>query len=143
MAATLLSLLLTLYPTMNHRACVVRRSAEIAAAVEYAYAEHGVPRAVVLAVAFHESHMGCDAASGGCWGVRHGRVPGTPDDAARALASSRVVCGSWRGAVGRFVSGLCRPWQPEHRAYVARVMSLAARLENSASAGALADAPVR
>jgi len=136
MAAFLLTVLLGLFPHHRYPACVARRAPQIAAHAESAYADHGVPPAVMLVVGLYESHWGCHPASGGCWGapvdVRHRFTAGTPGHAARALARSYAVCGTWRGAVSRFRSGLCRPWQVAHRAYVRNVMALVARLEKAA-----------
>lgn len=79
------------------------------------------------------------------WGApsssRDRHTPGTPDDAARALATGYAVCGSWRGAITRFRSGLCNAnWlnRPELRIevtrYVDRVTRLSQRLEAYATA---------
>lgn len=112
-----------------------RHDAIVAAAVD-AYAAHGVAPAVLLVTAFLETHIGTDDNEGNGWGapasVRARHVAGTSDHAARALARSFAVCGSWTGAVGRFRSGLCRPWQAAHRAYVRTAMGLVVRVHGGA-----------
>jgi hypothetical protein len=111
-AAALLAALLALYPGPRSRDIELRldRLSETARLAADAY---GVPYAVLISVAFRESHLGLDRASGGCWGApkdrRHRNVAGTAGDAARALRRSYEVCGTWRGAISRFRIGLCRP----------------------------------
>ncbi len=104
-----------------------RRADEIAALANAASTAHHVPVGLLLATGWMESHLGCAAGSGGNWGaprdIRHRNIAGTPDHAARALARSYVVCGSWSRAVGRFRSGLCAA--PHNRDYVATTLSLA------------------
>lgn len=128
-----LAALLALFPHFPTRPCVVQRTHAITTALVEGERAHGVPPALLAAVAFHETHLGCDAGEGGNWGAptdrRHRHTAGTPLDAARALARSYAVCGDWAGAVGRFRSGLCRPFNPAHRAYVRSVLRLRARLE--------------
>jgi hypothetical protein len=132
-AQAVLATLLGMLPHLRHARCVEAHRADIVARADAAHETHGVPPAVLLVVGLLESHWGCNPRSGGCWGApasrRHRFVAGTSDHAAAALARSYRVCGTWRGAVGRFRSGLCRPWQAEHRAYVAQAMGLVARLE--------------
>jgi hypothetical protein len=132
LARALLAALLTIFPHAPARACLVARTDALAAALASAEASRGVPAGLMLAVAFRETWVGCHPHEGGNWGAprpganRH--LAGTPDDAARAMARSYAVCGSWAGAVGRYRSGLCAPWNPVHRAYVAATLRLAARL---------------
>lgn len=135
MTQLLLTALLAMFPHLRHASCVHARAATIAAEVEHAERAYGVPPAVMLVVGLYESHWGCAPGSGGCWGAPVSRarrnVAGTPGHAARALARSFAVCGSWRGAVARFRSGLCTARQPTHRQYVRSVAALVARIDPS------------
>jgi hypothetical protein len=139
-AARLLAALLGMLGHSRHTPCIERHRDAIAERAAAAETAHGVPPAVLLVVGLLESHWGCHPASGGCWGApvdrRHRLTAGTPDHAARALARSRAVCGSWAGAIARFRSGLCAPWQPAHRAYVATALRLVARAHARAGAPA-------
>lgn len=121
------ALLLALYPRAPYRACLERRAPAIASQVA---AAHGVPPSLLVAVGWHESHLGCAPRSGGCWGApvsrsRRGTAGGV-SEAASSLATGYRVCGTWAGAVARFRGGQCAPGA--HAAYVARVLALAARL---------------
>lgn len=128
--ALLFALLALHRPPQPHRGCIERTQAAIVAAGVEAESI-GVPASVFFAVARRESHFAC-APGERSWGApapqsrthavdwRH--RAGTPMDAARALRRSFEACGDWRAAVSRFRSGLCRAWQPGHRAYVASVM---------------------
>jgi hypothetical protein len=123
--AVILAVLLALHrPPQPHRTCIEAHRAQIEAAGAEAESI-GVPAAILFAVARRESHFAC-APGERSWGApvdrRHRHTAGGPMHAARALARSFAVCGTWRGAVGRFRSGLCDPWQPMHRSYVASVM---------------------
>ena len=129
--AAILAALLALYPRSPARACVTARRPAILDALERAHRAHpDVPLGLLVAVGWHESHLGCARASGGCWGSpvdRHHRgTAGTPTDAARDLSSALRACGTTEGAIARFRGGSCRPGR--HTAYVARVAALAARL---------------
>jgi len=123
---------LAMFPHFRYGTCIETRRAQIVAHAADASREAGVPPGVLLVVGFLESSWGCHPASGGSWGApidpRHRLVAGTAYHATRALARSYAVCGSWRGAIGRFRSGICRPWQANHRAYVARAIALIERL---------------
>lgn len=104
--------LMAMFSHSPARACLTARQDQIVTQAADAQASRGVPVGVLLAVGFMESHLGCDRASGGCWGApispMRRRTAGTPDHAARALATSFRICGSWRGAISRFRCGLCR-----------------------------------
>lgn len=139
MTQHLASILLATYLAFFHhvsppsvRACIDRNADAIAARLTLGERIEGVPAGVMLVVAFRESHIGCDAGEGGNWGAPASRTrrhdPGTPMQAVAALGWSYDVCGDWLGAVARFHSGLCRPWQPRHRAYVAAVRAHVLRL---------------
>ncbi len=121
--AAILAALLSLYPRSPAAQCLD--------ALDAAHRAHPeVPTALLAAVGWHESHLGCARASGGCWGSPrdrdHRHTAGTPTDAARDLAHALRACGSVGGAIARFRGGSCRPGP--HTAYVARVAALAARL---------------
>lgn len=111
-------------PDTHPRACIEATRAAIEAAAIAGQSELEVPPAVLLAVGRRETHFGCNGESD--WGAPASRTArhtaGTPRDAARVLSESFAVCHSWRGAIGRFRSGLCDPWQTAHRNYVAGVM---------------------
>ena len=129
--AAILAALLSLYPRSPAAQCLHARRGAILDALVAAHRAHPeVPTALLAAVGWHESHLGCARASGGCWGSPrdrdHRHTAGTPTDAARDLAHALRACGSTVGAIARFRGGSCRPGP--HTAYVARVAALAARL---------------
>lgn len=132
MPHVLIALLINLIPHSPYLACIRANEAAIASTLAKSEHDYGVPPSVLLVVGLLESHLGCNPRSGGCWGapidMQHRNVAGTPLHAARALASSYRVCGTWRGAIGRFRSGLCRPTQHAHTQYVARAMTWIERL---------------
>lgn len=131
----ILAALLSLYPRSPARACLGARRPAIVAALDAAHRAHpDVPLGLLVAVGWHESHLGCARASGGCWGSpvdrRHRHTAGSPTDAARDLSHALRACGTVPGAIARFRGGSCRPGR--HTAYVARVAALAARLGGAA-----------
>lgn len=119
--------------------CLERRREEIAAIAARAERETGVPAGLLLVVGMNETHLGCARNEGGGWGApinrHHRHTAGTPLRAAQALAWSYRVCGTWEGAVGRFRSGLCRPWQRAH------VLSTAYRVRQTRALYELAELP--
>lgn len=133
--AILFAALLAIFPRSPAVECLRARTDTIVTQAREAAARRGVPVGLLLAVGFMESHLGCDRASGGCWGApispdRRGTA-GTPDHAAQALATSREVCGTWEGAVCRFRCGLCR-CPDRHTRYASTAMGLARRIYTSA-----------
>lgn len=133
MTRALVLTLLAIWPRMAARRCLESRADEIADHLETGRTAHGVPPEILASVGWHETWLGCHPGEGGGWGapidVRHRHTAGTPEHAARALARSYAVCGTWRGAVTRFRSGLCRlPAGDSREQYVASVMRLARRL---------------
>lgn len=134
----LLLALLQLYPQTPARRCLEARREAIAAALEAGEREYGVPAGLLLATAFVETWVGCHPGEGDGWGapvdVRHRHTAGTWRHAAAALARSRAVCGTWAGALGRFRSGLCRPWQRAHLGYAPMVLRLTRRVYGRAGA---------
>lgn len=143
--AELVTAVLALWPVMsgNNRACIEARRARIAEQVEEtARAYPRVRASVLVAVAFSETHLGCDYGEGGGWGApidrHHRHTAGTHLHAAAVLARSLEVChGDELGAVRRFRTGLCDPRRQSSsalvgrvgEAYGRRVLALAARLE--------------
>lgn len=109
----LLTTLLGMFPHSPQRECMERRTHEIAAMADAGFTNHAVPPAVLLTIGYLETHLGCDAGEGGGWGAPisrfHRHTAGTSDHAARALARSFAVCGTWRSAISRFRYGLCHP----------------------------------
>lgn len=109
----LFSVFLSILPPIPQpmRSCVVRRNDEIVQMAQAGYEVHQVPVTLLLMVGFLESHWGCHPRSGGCWGApidpQHRLTAGTSNHAARALATSYRVCGTWEGAMNRFRCGLC------------------------------------
>lgn len=104
---------------------------QIEASVAESERVHGVPPAVMLTVAWLESHLGTAPGSGGCWGApvsaTRRQTAGTPLQAARVLARGYEHCHhDWRQAVGFFRSGLCNGGR--HPAYVATASRLVRRL---------------
>lgn len=141
----LVTAVLALWPVMSgdNRACIEARRERIAAQIEEtARAYPRVRRAVLVAVAFSETHLGCDRGEGGGWGApvsRHQRhTAGTHLHAAAVLARGMDVCGGDElAAVRRFRTGLCDPRRQSSsalvgrvgEAYGRRVLRIAARLE--------------
>lgn len=109
--ALLVAALLEHFTHMPARRCIERRQHVIVGHL-HAAEELGVPAALMLSVAWHESWAGCHPNEGGGWGAPTSRsqrhAAGTPEQAAHALRWSFDVCGDWAGAVLRFRSGLCR-----------------------------------
>ncbi len=112
--ALLLAALLALFrPPADIRARLALHHDHIVQVATAAAAHHDVPVGVLLVVGLSESHLGEDHGEGGNWGApisptrRH--TAGTPDHAARALASGFRHCHTWLGAVAWFRSGACRP----------------------------------
>lgn len=141
----LVAAVLSLFPVMSgrNRACIEDRHERIAQQVEEtARAYPRVRASVLVAVAFSETHLGCDYGEGGGWGApvdrQHRHTAGTHLHAAAVLARSLEVChGDELGAVRRFRTGLCDPRRQSSsavvgrvgEAYGRRVLALAARLE--------------
>jgi hypothetical protein len=132
-AAWLVALLLAVRVPVAERRCIVARREAIASTATAAAEAHHVPVALLLSVAYLESHLGCSAHSGGCWGAPISRarrgVAGGADRAASALALGYRRCGGTpEGAVSSFRWGLCRV-PPGARGYgPATVMRFAARV---------------
>lgn len=136
-AAQVLAAILAIFPFMsgNNRACIVSHRDRI----EHQLAETtaaGVPIEIMAAVAFVETHMGCDRNEGGNWGAPidrfHRHTAGTHMDAAQSLLTGHERCGDWDGAVMRFRSGMCRTQQPYAVRYVRMVNNLAQRIRDQA-----------
>ncbi len=141
----LVAAILSLFPAMsgNNRACIEDRHDAIARQVdETARAYPTVRPEVLVAVAFSETHLGCDRGEGGGWGApvdrHHRHTAGTHLHAAAVLARGMEVCrGDELGAVRRFRTGLCDPRRQSSsavvgrvgEAYGRRVLRIAARLE--------------
>ena len=141
----LVAAVLSLYPVMSgsNRACIEDRHERIAAQVEEtARAYPRVRPSVLVAVAFSETHLGCDRGENGGWGApvdrAHRHTAGTHLHAAAVLARGMEVCrGDELSAVRRFRTGLCDPMRQSSsavvgrvgEAYGRRVLALAARLE--------------
>lgn len=121
-AAQALAALLAVLPTRRpYAACLDARRAQVVADADAAARAHGVPVALLLAVGYAESHLGCARGSGGCWGAR-------ASHAASALALGHRRCGTWTGALAHFRGGRCTG----HAGYVARVGGLWQRAERGA-----------
>lgn len=126
--------ILGLFPYMsgNNRQCVVDRQVRIAEQLEETV-RMGVPVLVMAAVAFQETHLGCDRGEGGGWGAPidrfHRHTAGTHVQAAQSLVNGMGACGSWEGAVIRFRTGACAPRGGPGPAYGRAVMNLAGRIE--------------
>jgi len=144
----LVAAILSLFPVLSgrNRACIEDRHDAIARQVdETACAYPRVRPEVLVAVAFSETHLGCDAGEGGGWGApidrQHRHTAGTHLHAAAVLARGMVVCGSDElSAVRRFRTGLCDPRRQSTSAVVGRVgerygrrvIRLAERLQRAA-----------
>ena len=146
--SALVTAVLALFPAMsgNNRACIEAGRLRIAQQIdETARAFPSVRPEVMVAVAFSETHLGCDAGEGGGWGApvdrHHRHTAGTHLHAAAVLARSMQVCGGDElSAVRRFRTGLCNPQRQSSsaavgrvgEAYGRRVMALAERLQRAA-----------
>ena len=144
----LVAAVLALFPAMSgrNRQCIEDRHDAIARQVdETARAYPSVRPEIMVAVAFSETHLGCDAGEGGGWGApidrHHRHTAGTHLHAAAVLARSMVVCaGDELSAVRRFRTGLCNPIQTSSsplvgrvgERYGRRVLALAERLSRAA-----------
>jgi hypothetical protein len=120
---------------MPARHCIEHRFEEISTAASDASERYGVPPALLLSVGFHETWLGCHGERD--WGApvdrRHRHTAGTPSNAAASLAVGLRVCGSWRGAITRFRSGLCNvPEGDPRRDYVRSVLRLSRRVTSVA-----------
>lgn len=117
---SILIAILAIFPHMsgNNRQCIIDRQNFIASQLRdvsrpVAPGAPVPPTELTAAVAFAETHLGCDINEGGNWGApisasqRH--VAGTHLSAVRVLSRGYVRCGSWDGAVMRFRTGLCNP----------------------------------
>lgn len=132
-AAQALAALLAVLPVRRpYRACLSARTPRVIADADAASREHGVPVALLLAVGYAESHLGCARGSGGCWGAPvsrlHRHTAGRASHAASALALGHRRCGTWTGALGHFRCGRCVC----EGSYVARVAGLWSRIERRA-----------
>lgn len=117
---TILLAILAIFPYMsgNNRQCIIDRQPRIVAQLREV-SEPIAPGAPVppveltAAVAFAETHLGCDINEGGNWGApidsTHRHTAGTHLSAVRVLSQGFTRCGSWDGAVLRFRTGLCNP----------------------------------
>jgi len=144
----LVAAILSLFPVMsgNSRACIEAGRARIAQQIEEtARAYPRVRPEVLVAVAFAETHLGCDRGEGGGWGApvdrAHRHTAGTHLHAAAVLARGMIVCGGDElSAVRRFRTGLCRPLRESSspivgrvgERYGRRVLALAERLQRAA-----------
>ncbi len=131
-AQALVALLAALTLRRPYAGCLDARRAQVVADADAAARAHGVPVALLLAVGYAESHLGCARGSGGCWGAPasrlHRHAPGRASHAASALALGHRRCGTWTGALAHFRGGLCTG----HAGYVARVGGLWTRTERGA-----------
>ena len=132
-AARALAALLAVLPARRpYATCLTARTSRVIADADAASREHGVPVALLLAVGYAESHLGCARGSGGCWGAPVSRTArhtaGRASHAASALALGHRRCGTWSGALGHFRSGRCVC----AGSYVARVGGLWSRVERRA-----------
>ena len=144
----LVAAVLALFPVMSghNRSCIEDRHDVIARQVdETARAYPRVRPEVMVAVAFAETHLGCDAGEGGGWGApidrQHRHTAGTHLHAAAVLARGMEVCrGDELSAVRRFRTGLCDPRRQSTspivgrvgERYGRRVVALAERLQRAA-----------
>lgn len=117
---TIVVAILALFPYMsgNNRACIETQQARIVQQLRevsepYEPGAPVPPTELTAAVAFAETHLGCDIHEGGNWGApidaQHRHTAGTHMNAVRVLVRGYQRCGSWDGAVLRFRTGLCNP----------------------------------
>lgn len=128
---TIVIAILALFPHMSgdNRACIESQQARIVQQLREVSQPHEPgapvpPTELTAAVAFAETHLGCDVNEGGNWGApvdsRHRHTAGTHLSAVRVLSRSYQVCGSWDGAILRFRTGLCNPARQSSSAAVRR-----------------------
>ena len=117
---SILIAILAIFPHMsgNNRRCIANQQERIAAQLRevsepIAPGAPVPPTELTAAVAFLETHLGCDINEGGNWGApidrNHRHTAGTHMSAVRVLSRGYQRCGSWDGAVLRFRTGLCNP----------------------------------
>jgi len=101
-AAAWIVALLSAYPHLQHRACIEARAPQIAADADSAAARHGVPVALLLAVAVLELHLGCAPRSGCDAAIRTRALCRTSGGAcalaARTSATAPTTCGALQRA---------------------------------------------
>ena len=139
--------ILGIFPHMsqNNRQCIIDRTPQITQQLQEVGEpiEPGAavpPRELTAAVAFLETHLGCDRFEGGNWGApinaRQRHVPGNHMSAVRILVRGYRTCGTWEGSVMRFRTGLCNPRRQSSNRhiqtvgprYLRRVQDLQARM---------------
>lgn len=112
--------ILAMFPHMsgNNRRCIETQQSRIVQQLRevsrpYEPGAPVPPVELTAAVAFAETHLGCDLHEGGNWGApidaQHRHTAGTHMNAVRVLSQSYRVCGGWDGAILRFRTGLCDP----------------------------------
>jgi hypothetical protein len=112
--------ILALFPHMsgNNRRCIETQQDRIVQQLRevsqpYEPGAPVPPTELTAAVAFAETHLGCDIHEGGNWGApidaQHRHTAGTHMNAVRALSRGYQRCGDWDGAIMRFRTGLCNP----------------------------------
>ncbi len=117
---SILIAILAIFPYMNgnNRQCIIDRQPRIAEQLREVSQpiEPGAPvppTHLTAAVAFKETHLGCDINEGGNWGApidrNHRHTAGTHLSAVTSLVHGYQRCGSWDGAVLRFRTGFCNP----------------------------------
>ena len=117
-ASAWITALLLAYPSAAHRVCIQHQRQQIAADAEEAAHRHGIPVAMLMSVAFLESHLGCNPRSGGCWGAPidrdHRHTAGRAEQTASALALGVRRCGTDERAINHFRWGTCRRTRRAH-----------------------------
>lgn len=111
-ARLLLAALLALLPVpAARRTCINARRESIIARADEAARVHRVPVAVLLVIAYLESHIGCAPRSGGCWGApispTRRDVAGGAAQSAAALAWGYRACTTTLGAISHYRCGRC------------------------------------
>lgn len=144
--------ILSLFPYMsgNNRQCIEHNQARIVQQLRESQVpiEPNAPTPpleLLAAVAFMETHLGCDAHEGGNWGAPidkyHRHTAGTHMSAVRVLVHGYQRCGTWEGSVLRFRTGLCNPARQSSSdvirrigpRYLRRVQSLVTRIRSHRS----------
>lgn len=124
--------LLTVSPSLQHRACIRAHLQEIAHQATESAQAHSIPLGLLLSVAVHESHLGCHPASGGCWGAPSSRLhrhrAGNASHAASALALGYRRCRTDEGAIAHFRWGRCHVPAHPHGYGPSSVLRLAERV---------------
>ena len=145
----IIAALLAIFPYMsgNNRQCIIDNTPRIVRQLNEVNAYRAAdgtappPLELVAAMAFMETHLGCDPNEGGGCGIpidaRHRHTAGNHMSMIRVLVNTYRHCHNWDGAVMMFRTGWCNPARqspnPRYRwvgpRYLRNVRSLVSRIQ--------------